>query len=1411
MIQLSKTFIRAGSLLVATAIGLVLQAQPSGLWNFENGNLAGTPGAALDYVDGAGSTTSQQTKFGTTTSFGIPDIGGAPARVMQFGAFTAPQGYLIPTPGAPNGGGTLVNNWTLILDILYPPASDGKLRAIIETDGGTINQDSDLFVGPTGGLGVAGKFDGKMAPNTWYRIGFVVNGEEKMIHKFIDGVEVGKQGTDTVDGRWALLPNSPTYFLNDDNGEVAGGYVSSIQMRGEALSAGQMRALAGPVASGIPVTLPPVPSGVVQWIPGGEFSSRSTTIGAVIDPGSTTIADSSISLKLNGQALASPSITRAAGLITVRTASPQTLNPTTKYTIEVTLTDSLAGQKKATREFTAALFYEDFEGLPLMPNKEEAAAFEKAFTHTPPADWSIDNSKFPAVVISAENPDDDGDGYADLDGRSEWAGWSFANKDFWIASDNQTRDQFSLGQGTLAIADPDEWDDLAHAVSLYNSFLKTPVIALDGIAPGSAFLKFASSWRPEGFDDSNVTKFPVGPNGEAINNQTAIITVSYDGATPVQVFKYDSKQGSPTFKPDAQNESVLLQLNNPAGAKSMVLSFEMRDAANDWWWAVDNIVINAGSSPPIITKQPAAVEANEGTPAALSAVVAGDGLKYQWFKGQGSGRTAVAGATGPSLDFAKARIEDTGYYSLDIVNGAGTATSAPVKFTVLPSTTGRLVLLNENFDSLPLGPNIEEGITTGSGGPKEKVWTKTGPSGWTIDDTGVPGVGTAGDGVTEWAGWSFADRAWWAETTGDQQRTGFTKGTGASAIADSDEWDDIGHDAGNMATYLKTAPIALDGVKPNSVIFKFDSSWRPESPQKASIKASFDGGTPVDVLLYSSDTNDPNFRGDEVNETIAVRINNPAGAKAMTLTFGYFDTRNNWWWAVDNLLVVGDPSANQLYFEGFNSVALGPNVEEGIATGSGGAQPNVWSKTPPAGWAIDDSGVPGAGTDNDGVREWAGWSFADRAWWASTAGDQRRTEFLKGTGAIAIADGDEWDDLPRAAGKMNTFLSTPALNITGQPADSVVLKFDSSWRDEPDQAVNVTASFDGGAAVEVMRWESIEGGPNFHNDEPNESVTVALHNPAGAKSVVLTFGYLNAGNNWWWAIDNIELQGGAPAAPAMATIPFSENFDGLELGPNVEEGISTGSGGAKANVWTKTPPPGWMIDDSGVPGAGTDNDGVREWAGWSFADRAWWASTAGDQRRTEFLKGTGAIAIADGDEWDDLPREAGKMNTFLMSPMINIAGLAANSLALTFDSSWRDEPDQAVNITASFDGGAPVEVMRWESIEGGPNFHNDAPNETVMVPLSNPAGATSMVFTFGYLNAGNNWWWAIDNIVVDVAKPQSNIGISQAGGQITISWQAGGVLQSADLITGPWTNVAGASSPFSATPTGPGKFFRVLP
>ncbi len=213
-----------------------------------------------------------------------------------------------------------------------------------------------------------------------------------------------------------------------------------------------------------------------------------------------------------------------------------------------------------------------------------------------------------------------------------------------------------------------------------------------------------------------------------------------------------------------------------------------------------------------------------------------------------------------------------------------------------------VVLLEENFDALPLGPTIDEVV------PNANAWTDKPPPGWIVDDSGVPSVGIPGRGVTEWEGWSFADKDWWSQTASDQGRSRFERARGTAAIADPDEWDDLGNASGLgfFDAKMTTAPVDLSAVDPASVLVSFDSSWLPEGTQHATVTAEFDTGERVVILDWESRSG-PNFKAGNTNERVDIPLPVPAGAASVRLTFRLHEAKNNWWWAIDHLLIRGTP------------------------------------------------------------------------------------------------------------------------------------------------------------------------------------------------------------------------------------------------------------------------------------------------------------------------------------------------------------------------------------------------------------------------------------------------------------------------------------------------------------------------
>ncbi len=190
-----------------------------------------------------------------------------------------------------------------------------------------------------------------------------------------------------------------------------------------------------------------------------------------------------------------------------------------------------------------------------------------------------------------------------------------------------------------------------------------------------------------------------------------------------------------------------------------------------------------------------------------------------------------------------------------------------------------VTLFSENFEGLDLGPNVDEGLNDPD--VRDAVFSPNGPPGWTIDRTGVPGYGTAADGVTEFAGWNFLDPIWWAETSG-QQRDLFATDPGVGlvvAVADSDEWDDAGHPPGTF-NYVHEHP-CHSGCRTavQYALGVLSAAGGPKATQTATITASFDGGAPVEILRYESNTESEFYWPDANPEHVSVPLGIPAGAK----------------------------------------------------------------------------------------------------------------------------------------------------------------------------------------------------------------------------------------------------------------------------------------------------------------------------------------------------------------------------------------------------------------------------------------------------------------------------------------------------------------------------------------------------
>ncbi|MGK0187759.1 MAG: hypothetical protein ACI9R3_003549 [Verrucomicrobiales bacterium] len=223
----------------------------AGQWDF-SGGLESTVGPDLTYRDGPDGLTADGTKFGTTESFDILGINDEIADVMFVPADADWEvGYRLEHGIAPNGGGSKVNQYTLIMDV-YKVAGGGA-SAIIQT---RMNDRSDAsFFWQSNNMGQGGggyEGLGTFTEDEWHRIAFAVDlaADPPRITKWVDGESQQEpywRQASLDQARRAL--DSVVYFFNDGD-ERSEWFVNSIQLWDGFLSNETMMELGGPTAEG---------------------------------------------------------------------------------------------------------------------------------------------------------------------------------------------------------------------------------------------------------------------------------------------------------------------------------------------------------------------------------------------------------------------------------------------------------------------------------------------------------------------------------------------------------------------------------------------------------------------------------------------------------------------------------------------------------------------------------------------------------------------------------------------------------------------------------------------------------------------------------------------------------------------------------------------------------------------------------------------------------------------------------------------------------------------------------------------------------------------------------------------------------------------------------------------------------
>ncbi len=219
----------------------------------------------------------------------------------------------------------------------------------------------------------------------------------------------------------------------------------------------------------------------------------------------------------------------------------------------------------------------------------------------------------------------------------------------------------------------------------------------------------------------------------------------------------------------------------------------------------------------------------------------------------------------------------------------------------------------------------------------------------------------------------------------------------------------------------------------------------------------------------------------------------------------------------------GSASAEVLLYEGFEGFALKSyesptETTNGVSNGDG----TDWTDALPSGWVSNFYDTP-VGSPI----EFQGWRIHDVDSWIATEGDQNRSTWTRGgvgtRGSVLLVDPDAYDDGTNIDEKLfNASITTPAIDLSNIAPNTISLSVDSFFRNEEPSDLYIDVSLDGGASYSnlwTIESDNLGDGAVF-----DEHLVFAVNNPQSG-SLIFQFSLLEGSNDWWWAIDNVTVEG----------------------------------------------------------------------------------------------------------------------------------------------------------------------------------------------------------------------------------------------------------------------------------------------
>ncbi|TCO70060.1 metallophosphoesterase [Rhodovulum euryhalinum] len=1016
--------------------------------DFANEDVVPTYGTAEVILDGAGFRTP--VVFGDSTvalasQIGIEGPGGADIPVLAFPAYARDEGLRLDLPA---GLGT-VTSYTMVWDVRVGAMESGWF-AFLQTDV-TQSGDGEFFARASDrAIGIGGDYDGALPQDAWARVAITVADQgdgTALLSKYIDGTLIDTQSVNS--DRFALNSDTGFLILTENDGETAKGYLSHFGVSAAVLDAGAVAALgsadaAGPFADdGLSAQI-----GFTGYVPTVEFGFAGVSLTDTLPAEEAGIAN-----PIKDMLVAEGAAAMTFDLAQVFGAGATAFAVTTSH-----------GEVAAARidgttlsvDF-GALGFSDLvisataaDGTALADNVRVRVAGEGAYTIAilpDTQDYTSNGSITPTFAHMtqwlADNADGKNIGFVTHVGDITQTATT-GQFDIALAAMDVLRDAgipFSVLPGNHDIGTGGSSD--VRETDEYNAAFSTVYMSGDptfgGVydqEPGRYDNNYHLWTAPDG-TGWIILNLEFGPRDDVMRWADDVLTQHGDRKAMVlthSMMNWDGRHdalGAPLQDEGAGYDYGLG--NDPRGAW---------DAETLWREVLSrhpNVVFTAGGH-----------IFGDGAQTQVSYNDFGNAV-YQFLVNYQNG---VANETNGAGDPAAGGNGGNGAIRLVTVDPANNAFYTETYFTefdeyfsgsrgsdelIRDGLQGPYAGHEETYTGVDLGAREAEAIAdagddivtadpvtldaarTSNPRGEELTYTWTDAAG-TVIATGAtatvappPGVNdlvltvTAPDGVT-----SRDDLRVIVTDANTHLAETFDDGDAAGWVPPAAALEGVT----SVGTDLGFALPSAAGLTQGTYTLAFDSHWRPEDSQTAQVLVSIDGAAPAELLRLDSDTTTDD--GSNQNEHVELSFLVPDAAASVEVFFRMSEAGNDWFWAIDNVTLTG-PDGSLLIDEDFEGLTLTPAVNESIAVPG-------WTHDAPAGWTVDTpASVP------QGADEWRGWSFTTPEFWTSADG-QDRANFTLGTGIIAVADPDEWDDFnggSETGADYETTLAAPRIDLDG--------------------------------------------------------------------------------------------------------------------------------------------------------------------------------------------------------------------------------------------------------------------------------------------------------------------------------------------------------------------------------------------